>query len=486
MMIQWLKRKWLHSSIFLVLSTLIILSGAGLTLLWQVQQRTSSRADSGTIAGPPSLPAATVDAIFARVGSPMVGTGKVVEQASRQTNIDDAFALGVWWAETNDGMAGVGRGDRNPGSVRGSPGYPTASDSYTFYPSYAVAVTDWFNILKSRYISRGLTSVYTICYPYVSTSNAPNWAAKVVSFMNLYRGEAPPPRPTAVPPHPIPSHKPFSIGVTGQQRTLGFTEEEHRGVVLRATPDQNGQAQQHMPHTLSAANQLFLVVCGLLAALALALVAFRIRRNIPIIAALPFVPATPALSTNGLVEPITPPLFVNEYSPIMPPLFVNEYSPVKEPSTTSLLPPSWAQWEQGWEVREAQEVFAVSSTPATSSSSRAGISSPNERFNHHGRREFARPRRISLRPSEPVEAWEHAPGGTPPFGEPLANQPISFGEPFANQHALSQGSGRRANTDAIPYRLPGIVLPNRQPQPVGARPAGLLSRYSQGDTNEKS
>src|SRR5258708_19326536 len=41
---------------------------------------------------------------------------------SRQYQIDDAFALSVWWTETNDGAAGVGLADRNPGSVRGSVG----------------------------------------------------------------------------------------------------------------------------------------------------------------------------------------------------------------------------------------------------------------------------------------------------------------------------------------------------------------------------
>src|ERR1700694_4491615 len=56
-----------------------------------------------SVVGPPSLPATTVDAIFSRLGSPMAGTGKLVEQTSRQAHIDDAFALAVWWRETNDG-----------------------------------------------------------------------------------------------------------------------------------------------------------------------------------------------------------------------------------------------------------------------------------------------------------------------------------------------------------------------------------------------
>lgn len=148
-----------------------------------------------SVVGPPTLPAATVNAIFTRLGSPMVGTGSVVEQTSRQTGIDDAFALAVWWTETNDGAAGVGLADRNPGSVRGSIGYPSAYDGYTIYPSYTDAIIYWFHMLKNRYVANGLNTVYAISHPYVGTSTSYLWAGKVVNLMLRYRGEAPPPTP---------------------------------------------------------------------------------------------------------------------------------------------------------------------------------------------------------------------------------------------------------------------------------------------------
>jgi hypothetical protein len=144
-----------------------------------------------SVVGGPSLPAATVDMIFRNLGSPMVGTGRVVEQMSKQANIDDAFALAVWWVETNDGAAGVGLADHNPGSVRGSIGYPSAFDGYTIYPSYSAAVIYWFNMLKNRYVDQGLNTVYLISHPYVGTTSSPLWAAKVVALILKYRGEAP-------------------------------------------------------------------------------------------------------------------------------------------------------------------------------------------------------------------------------------------------------------------------------------------------------
>src|SRR6266516_6481193 len=74
----------------LLLSTVILIIGGGIALLYDVQHETQTGHALGdvSVVGPPTLSASTIDAIFARVGSPMLGTGKVVEQASRQTNID--------------------------------------------------------------------------------------------------------------------------------------------------------------------------------------------------------------------------------------------------------------------------------------------------------------------------------------------------------------------------------------------------------------
>src|SRR5690242_5879534 len=189
----------IKTRLFIVICIGIVLVGGALALFANMHLRQPAYAartlPSGdlSVVGAPSLPASTVDAIFARLGSPMVGTGKLVEQTSRQVNIDDAFALAVWWTETNDGAAGVGLADRNPGSVRGSIGYPSAYDGYTIYPSYGDAVVYWFHMLQNMYVNRGLSTVYLISHPYVGTSSSPLWAGKVVALMLKYRGEAPPP-----------------------------------------------------------------------------------------------------------------------------------------------------------------------------------------------------------------------------------------------------------------------------------------------------
>lgn len=259
--------------IFLLVSTLLVLVTGSLTVLWQVEQHSSSRADGSNVVGPPSLPAATVNTILARAGSPMAGTGAVIEQAARQANIDDAFALAVWWTETNDGAAGVGRADDNPGGVRASPAYPAAADGYTVYPSYAAGISDWFNVVKGRYTGRGLTTVYAISYPYVGTSGSGNWANKVVNLMLRYRGEAP--LPTPIPtakPKPVP-HSHVQV-----QSESGFAVSQHSqsqttGTVQAATNSQ--------PSSLVArVGQTMMVMFGLVIALLLFLWSKRTRQAI--------------------------------------------------------------------------------------------------------------------------------------------------------------------------------------------------------------
>ena len=335
------RKRW-HLTIFPCM--LVVLLAGAVALFWQGQHAQSTRADAGNVVGSPTLPARTVDQILAQMGSPMVGTGAVIEAASRQTNIDDAFALGVWWTETNDGAAGVGLADRNPGSVRGSAGYPAAFDGYTIYPSYSAAIVDWFNLLRSRYVDRGLISAYTICYPYVGTANSYQWAVKVVNLMLRYHGEAPPPTPVPSPtPRPIPTpdqvriqHKQIHV-VAPEPATQGITREAH--IFGGVQPPANkptvpvADPQALVVQQGSSSTSPFITVFGLLAALAIALWGVMIRRSVPavqlslMVAAMPTSPASTEASSVAL-----PALYVNEFSPVLVPQSL--------PSTEQL---SWPQ-----------------------------------------------------------------------------------------------------------------------------------------------
>src|SRR3989442_2437411 len=79
-------------------STVILLIGAGAALLWQTQHIAKASmpvhaVGNVGVSGSPTIAAATVNAIFARLGSPIAGTGKVIKQGSRQTNLHDAVTV---------------------------------------------------------------------------------------------------------------------------------------------------------------------------------------------------------------------------------------------------------------------------------------------------------------------------------------------------------------------------------------------------------
>lgn len=434
-------RKYVRSALFIGISTLIVLVGGSVTLLWQIHQGQVSRADGSNIVGPPSLPAATVDSILARMGSPMVGTGKVIEQASRQTNIDDAFALGVWWTETNDGAAGVGSADRNPGSVRGSPGYPSAFDGYTIYPSYAAAVVDWFTILRSRYVNRGLTSVYTICYPYVGTSSAPLWAGKVVNLMTRYRGEAPPPTPTAAPATPTPTRPPLSTRNHPSYHPNVQSVPVPPAATSPAQPPKQIAAPQPLAHGRQAASPLgktLPVGLCLLSALAIGLWGLKVRRSVPVV--------RPALSSW-------------QPAPAYPPLYVNQYSPVLEQQPSPIL-------FQFAERKTDQLAFSQTGQFAfaeVDQLSFPGVTSWSPLF--------------AQQPAEPAASgtgllsrYQSSMDGITVGALPLSNS-------IAEQPTGSLEAVETPRTDALPP-LPMVNLPGRKPALVGARSAGLLRRYA--------
>lgn len=336
------QRRLLH---VLTLSLVIILAGGGIALLYQWNLgSTSIYASSDNVVGPPSLPASYVDAIFQRVGSPMVGTGKAVEAASRTYNIDDAFALGVWWTETNDGAAGVGLADHNPGSVRGSVGYPSAFDGYTIYPSYTAAVNYWFYMLKKVYIDRGLTTVSTISHPYVGTSTSDLWAGKVITLMQRYRSEAPPfptPTPTIAP----------DLKRQGQQLSQDL---KRQGSEKSTYHPPVAQPVQQMPVTveaqgLSSTTKTIVVLFDLALALGLALWAWSAnkryaRRSQPA----PVAPVALSPWEQMRVSGQPPSSFFNGFSgplrntdSLVPGLRTTEalaVSPIAHPSTEALLP----------------------------------------------------------------------------------------------------------------------------------------------------
>jgi len=332
-----------RSILFLILSTSVILLAGMTTLLLQQQHRQTTQADSSYVVGPPTLPAETVNSILA--GTPMAGTGTVIEEASRNTNIDDAFALGVWWTETNDGAAGVGLSYRNPGGVRSSAGYAVGGGGYTIYPSYAAAINDWFDIVESRYINRGLTSVYTICNPYVGTSGATSWANKVYNLMIRYHAMAPAPTPTPLPPTPTPTPK-LRDWEQEQPVVIAHPKNTKQSPPIATPAKPKPVVVSSTIPSLMAKNQNLVLGMGLLGSVMLAGLGVVIRRRVPVSipAASPSLPITTALAVDGFNQlNVPPPLYTDKLSPVSnhytPSLVTPEFEPLKaasEPATAPL------------------------------------------------------------------------------------------------------------------------------------------------------
>ena len=302
----------------MLFSLVIVLIGAGVALL--MQPHIPGQADGVSVIGPPSLPASTINAIFRSLDSPMVGTGDIIEQTSRKTQIDDAFALAVWWTETNDGEAGTGRpnGDHNPAGVRASIGYPMDYGGYTIYPSYSAAIVYWFGMIRNNYVNRGLSTIYAISYPYVGTASSPLWAAKVARLMFQYRGEVPPAAlstPTSVPASPL-------VSTRHHHKLIRRRPEHDRPFVKKPVQTQPVQTHsvQTQPTEVSSALQyagwiglgvlLGVLFLALLAASGIAIRIMRSKRVVPVPVPerttsrlLPIVPLIRALDTPS-TEPL--------------------------------------------------------------------------------------------------------------------------------------------------------------------------------------
>ncbi|GHO44247.1 hypothetical protein KSX_24100 [Ktedonospora formicarum] len=257
----------------LLCSVLVIAMGGAATLLWQIQQSEATHAAYGNVVGPPSLPGSYIDSVLASAGSPMVGNGALIEQQSRLTNIDDAFALGVFSAETSYGAAGVGINCRNPGSVSGG---RCGNSSFKYYASYSEAIVDWFNLIRNNYVANGMTTVYAISGTYVGTSGAPVWASKVINSMQRYQSQTAPP-PPPVTPTPTRESRHYDSDATGLLPSQGFSQDTQH--IMPGSENRSEKEQQSQSESLPVTLRNGLVFGGLAIAFVVACLGVVLRRR---------------------------------------------------------------------------------------------------------------------------------------------------------------------------------------------------------------
>ncbi len=117
---------------------------------------------------------------LATYGSPAVGLGRALVADSQHFHIDDVYALAFFLHEIAFGTTGVARFTRSLGNIICS-GYPTCFQGFRSYASWQVGAWDWFRLLTSEYLPRGLSTVQAIVPVYAPASDGNN-------FCFLYRG----------------------------------------------------------------------------------------------------------------------------------------------------------------------------------------------------------------------------------------------------------------------------------------------------------
>jgi hypothetical protein len=110
---------------------------------------------SPQIAHAPTLSLDTVTWELAQRGSPLsAADARFIVQASQQASVDDAFALAVWAAESQDGREAV-PGTHNIGNITAATGVAWADHIFAIYPTWQAGIAAWFQLIDRLYIRGG-------------------------------------------------------------------------------------------------------------------------------------------------------------------------------------------------------------------------------------------------------------------------------------------------------------------------------------------
>ncbi len=116
-------------------------------------------ADDLTLACPPVLSAAQLDAILAGYGSPAVGTGAVWITEGARTGINPEIALAFFVHESSAGTnpawagwKGDGTSTHNVGNIICTHGWQCYG-RFRDYPSWQAGIADWYDLIAREYIA---------------------------------------------------------------------------------------------------------------------------------------------------------------------------------------------------------------------------------------------------------------------------------------------------------------------------------------------
>jgi|SRR5579859_3534202 len=148
-------------------------------------------ASGSSIVGSPTVSAQFIDQMLCKYGSSSVcGTGADLYSLGQQYNIDSAFALAIFWNESNFGRAGTAQSTRSLGNLRCIDGY-ACQGGYAAFGSWQDGYRAFYALISGPlYVGSGLTTPEAIIPRYAPSDdgNSPSHYIYVVdSAVSLWR-----------------------------------------------------------------------------------------------------------------------------------------------------------------------------------------------------------------------------------------------------------------------------------------------------------
>jgi len=148
-------------------------------------------ATGSSVVGGPTISAQFIDQMLCKYGSSSVcGTGPDLYNLGVQYNVDSAFALAIFWNESNFGRAGTALSTRSLGNLRCIPD-AACWNGYANFPSWQDGYRAFYKLVSGPYyVGAGLTTPETIIPKYAPSAdnNSPSHYISVVeSAVSLWR-----------------------------------------------------------------------------------------------------------------------------------------------------------------------------------------------------------------------------------------------------------------------------------------------------------
>ena len=146
-------------------------------------------ASSSSVIGRPSLSASFINHVLTVYHSPATGLGQAMYADSLHAGIDDVFALAFFFHESQFGRLGIAAVTHSLGNIVCTLGYPSCIGRFRSYASWKAGCLDWFHLITSLYVPRGLTTVERIVpiYAPASENDVSAYIAAVMAAVTTWR-----------------------------------------------------------------------------------------------------------------------------------------------------------------------------------------------------------------------------------------------------------------------------------------------------------